>query len=521
MVASTPFLEARHITKRFAGVRALHDVSIAVDRGEVLAVVGENGAGKSTLMKIVAGVQSPDEGQLFIDGQEVRFTSVAQALNQGISLIHQELNLADKLSIAANLFLGREPTRFGLIDQRAMDAESRKYLAMVGLDESPQTIIGTLSIGRQQLVEIAKALSTNARLIIMDEPTSSLSEHESQRLFEVVRELRGKGVSILYISHRLHEVEQLADRVVVLRDGQFSGELSREENQRKNMVRLMIGREVSRFYHRTPHHPGAEVLSVHGLRTPTFPQHALDFSIRAGEVVGLAGLVGAGRSELLTTLFGVTPAVAGTMQIGSLHRPPQTSREAIAAGIMLAPEDRRRTGLVVPMSVKRNLSLASLRRDQRRGPLRGFLNPAAENRVSADMIDRMRIKAANDRMAVRYLSGGNQQKVVLGKWLCLAPKLLLLDEPTRGIDVGAKEEIYKLMDHLAGQGVAILFASSEMEEIIGLSDRAIVMHEGRLAGELSRADLSEQNVMRLATGDIIDISAAAGANTDMPERMGA
>jgi ribose transport system ATP-binding protein len=510
MDASPPLLEARHITKRFAGVCALHDVSISLERGEVLAVVGENGAGKSTLMKIVAGVQSPDEGQLFIDGQEVRFTSVAQALNKGISLIHQELNLADKLSIAANLFLGREPTRFrllracrvGLIDQRAMDAQSRKYLAMVGLDVSPQTIIGTLSIGKQQLVEIAKALSTNARLIIMDEPTSSLSEHESQRLFEVVRELRSQGVSILYISHRLHEVEQLADRVVVLRDGKFSGELSREQNQRQNMVRLMIGREVTRFYHRTPHTPGAEVLSVRRLRTSTFPQHALTFSLRAGEVVGLAGLVGAGRSELLTTLFGVTPAIAGSMAIGSRERPLQTSREAIAAGIMLAPEDRRRTGLIVPMSVKRNLSLASLRRDQRRGPLRGFLNPAAENRVSADMIDRMRIKAANDRMAVRYLSGGNQQKVVLGKWLCLAPKLLLLDEPTRGIDVGAKEEIYKLMDQLAGQGVAILFASSEMEEIIGLSDRAIVMHEGRIAGELPRADLTEQNVMRLATGDI-------------------
>jgi ribose transport system ATP-binding protein len=521
MAASPPFLEARHITKRFAGVRALHDVSIAVDRGEVLAVVGENGAGKSTLMKIVAGVQSPDEGQLVIDGQEVRFTSVAQALNKGISLIHQELNLADKLSIAANLFLGREPTRFGLIDQREMDAQSRKYLAMVGLDESPQTIIGTLSIGRQQLVEIAKALSTNARLIIMDEPTSSLSEHESQRLFKVVRDLKAGGVGILYISHRLHEVEQLADRVVVLRDGRISGELSRPESQRNNMVRLMIGRDVSRFYHRTPHHAGDEVLTVRGLRTSAFPQHELSFAIKAGEVVGLAGLVGAGRSELLTTLFGVTPAVGGSMTIGPLERPPLTSCEAIAAGIMLAPEDRRLTGLIVPMSVKCNLSLASLRRDQRRGPLRGFLNTAAENRVAAAMIQRLRIKAASDRMAVRYLSGGNQQKVVLGKWLCLTPRLLLLDEPTRGIDVGAKEEIYTLIDQLAKQGVAILFASSEVEEIIGLSDRAIVMHDGRIAGELLRAELSEQNVMRLATGDIIDLSAAVAANADLPERMGA
>jgi ribose transport system ATP-binding protein len=497
-----PLLEARRITKRFAGVRALHDVSLTLERGEVLAVVGENGAGKSTLMRIIAGVIAPDEGELFVDGQPVRFTSVAQALKLGISLIHQELNLADNLTVGANIFLGRELKRFGLIDKAKIDAESRKYLEMVGLDVAPQTIVSTLSIGKQQLVEIAKALSTNARLIIMDEPTSSLSEHEAQLLFDVIHDLRSRGVSVMYISHRLGEVEKLADRVVVLRDGERTGELSRAENERKNMVRLMIGRDVSRFYQRTPHTPGADVLSVKNLRTPTYPQHPLSLTIRAGEIVGLAGLVGAGRSELLTTLFGVTPAVSGFMTSGKMRRPPRTSRDAIAAGIMLAPEDRRQTGLVLPMSVKRNLSLASLRRDQRRGILRGFLNRAAENKVSATMIQLMRIKTASDRQIVRYLSGGNQQKVVLGKWLCLEPKLLLLDEPTRGIDVGAKEEIYKLMDQLAGRGVAILFVSSELEEIISMSDRAMVMHEGRITGELSRAELSEESVMRLATGDV-------------------
>jgi ribose transport system ATP-binding protein len=494
-------LEVRGVSKHFAGVQALTDVSLTLEQGEVLAVVGENGAGKSTLMKIVAGVLTPDSGQLLVDGEPVDISSVAQALELGISLIHQELNLADNLSVAANLFLGREPRRLGLIDRRRIDAESRKFLHMVGLDVPPQTIVSTLSIGKQQLVEIAKALSTNARLIIMDEPTSSLSEHESEKLFEVIGELRDRGVSLLYISHRLHEVEQLADRVIVLRDGVRTGELSRDQNCRAKMVQLMIGREVSRFYQRTPHTPGGEVLTVRDLRTSAYPRHALNFSLRAGEVVGLAGLVGAGRSELLTTLFGVTPAVAGTLSIGPLQRPPRTSREAIAAGIMLAPEDRRRTGLVLPMSVERNLSLASLRRDQRRGFLRGFLNQPAENRLSAAMIDRMRIKAANPRQPVRYLSGGNQQKVVLGKWLCLEPRVLLLDEPTRGIDVGAKEEIYKLMDQLAGRGVAVLFASSEMEEIIGLSDRVLVMHEGRIAGELARDDLTEQAVMRLATGE--------------------
>jgi ribose transport system ATP-binding protein len=496
-----PLLEVRRLSKQFTGVRALSDVSLALAAGEVMAVVGENGAGKSTLMRIVAGVETPTAGEILVDGRPVQFASVAQALKLGISLIHQELNLADNLSIAANIFLGREPRRAGLIDQRTMDRESRKYLEMVGLDIPPQTIVGTLPIAKQQLVEIAKALSTNARLLIMDEPTSSLSEHEAHYLFNVVRDLRKRGVSVLYISHRLAEVEELADRVLVLRDGQRTGELARGEIQRQNMVRLMIGREVSRFYQRTPHVPGEVVLSVKGLRTTTFPQHALSFSLRAGEVVGLAGLVGAGRTELLGTLFGVMPAVAGSMSVGPLRRPPQTSREAIAAGIMLAPEDRRREGLILPMSVKRNLSLASLRRDQRRKLLRGFLNNAAENRVADSMIQAMRIKTPDNRQPVRYLSGGNQQKVVLGKWLCLEPKLLLLDEPTRGIDVGAKEEIYKLIDQLARQGVAILFASSEMEEVLGLADRALVMHEGRIAGELPRAELTEEAVMRLATGE--------------------
>jgi ribose transport system ATP-binding protein len=496
-----PLLEVRRVSKQFVGVRALDDVSLTLSRGEVLAVVGENGAGKSTLMRIVAGVETPTSGEIVVDGAPVQFTLIAQALKLGIVLIHQELNLATNLSVAANIFLGREPTRRGLIDRANIDRESRKYLEMVGLAVDPQTIVSTLSIGKQQLVEIAKALSTNARILIMDEPTSSLSELEANKLFDVVRQLRSRGVSVLYISHRLREVEELADRVVVLRDGKLSGQLSRGENNRQNMIRLMIGREVSRFYHRTSHAPGQVLLTVNGLRTSSFPQQSISFSLRAGEIVGLAGLVGAGRTELLATLFGVTPALGGSMMIGRLRRSPRTSREAISAGVMLAPEDRRRTGLVLPMSVKTNLSLASLRRDQRRGLLRGFLNDRGENRVAKAMIELMRIKTSSDKQSVRYLSGGNQQKVVLGKWLCLEPNILLLDEPTRGIDVGAKEEIYKLMDQLAGQGVAILFASSEMEEILGLADRALVMHEGRIAGELNRTELTEEAIMQLATGN--------------------
>ncbi|MCA9229614.1 MAG: sugar ABC transporter ATP-binding protein [Planctomycetales bacterium] len=493
---SSPVLEVRRVGKKFPSVKALDDVSLELQAGEVLAVIGENGAGKSTLMKILAGVESPTSGELYVEGQPRSFSSVEQALQAGISLIHQELNLSTNLEVGANIFLGREPTRFGLIDGRKVEREAMKFLKMVGLDVSPRTLVGKLSIGKQQLVEIAKALSTRARVLIMDEPTSSLSQHETETLFGVVTALRDRGVSVIYISHRLGEIEELADRVVVLRDGRYVGQLSRDELNHDAMVSMMVGRDVSKFYHRAAHETGAEVLTVDQLRTPANPRLPLSFSIRAGEIVGIAGLVGAGRSELLTTLFGVTPAVAGSMRLGRLSHPPRTTVEAIEAGIVLAPEDRRLTGLILSMSVKRNLSLATLRRDA----TLGFLNRSSENRVSHDMSKLLQIKSSGDDQVVQYLSGGNQQKVVLGKWLATKPRLLMLDEPTRGIDVGAKEEIYKLMHELAGQGVAILFVSSEMEEIFGLSDRTLVMHEGRITGELAQEQLSEAAVMNLATG---------------------
>ena len=491
----TPVLEALRFSKQFAGIRALHDVSLFVERGEVLAIVGENGAGKSTLMKILAGVQRPTSGSLRVDGQAVEFSGVRDALRQGIALIHQELNLAPHLDVATNISLGREPNRFGFINRSQVERLARKHLDAVGLDVSPRTIVSSLPIGKQQLVEIAKALSTNARVLIMDEPTSSLSQFESQKLFEVIRDLRSRGVSILYVSHRLGEVQDLADRVVVLRDGQYVGGLSRGEIDRQRMVSLMVGRNLSQFYHRIPHAPGAEILRVTDLRVPANPGHPVSFTLQAGEIVGIAGLVGAGRSELLTTLFGVTPATRGTLKLGDQTRPPRNVPEAIAAGLMLVPEDRRLTGLLTAMSVRRNLSVASLRRDQRIG----FLNRSAERKISTAMIRMLRIKATAEQVAAT-LSGGNQQKVVLGKWLAMDPKVLLLDEPTRGIDVGAKEEIYQLLHELAGRGVAILFASSEMEEVLGLADRVLVMHEGKIAGELPRTEMSETSIMKLATG---------------------
>lgn len=494
---ATPLLEVHKMGKRFPGVRALHNVSLRLEKGEVLAVLGENGAGKSTLMKILAGVQPCDEGEIRIDGQVSEIGSVQSALDQGIALIHQELNLATNLSIGANIFLGREPRYRGLIDDAKIQREAAKYLDMVGLDANPSDLVESLTIGRQQLVEIAKALSTDARVLIMDEPTSSLSQKETETLFTVIKDLRSRGVSVIYISHRLGEVKELADRVTVLRDGENAGELEREGITHDEMVRLMVGREISQFYQRTIHQPGEMALEVRNLKTPVHPTHALNFAIKAGEVVGMAGLVGAGRTEMLHTLFGVTPPVAGEILVGGKPVELTSPIDAINAGMALVPEDRKQQGLVLEMSVRENLSLASLKRESLRNL---FLNDESEGKISEEMIRKMRVKTPNEAQVVRYLSGGNQQKVVLGKWLAMNPQILLLDEPTRGIDIGAKQEIYSLMEDLAGTGVAILFVSSEMEEIIGMSDRALVMHEGKITGELSREELTEQSIMQLATG---------------------
>ena len=496
-VVDVPLVEVRGISKRFPGVRALDDVSLRVGQAEVLALIGENGAGKSTLLKILAGVQPPDEGEILVAGGPVRFRGVEDALAAGIALIHQELNLADNLDVAGNIFLGREPRRLGLLDVAAMRREAAGWLEQVGLDLDPATPLSRLPIGRQQLVEIAKALSTRARLLIMDEPTSSLSVRETETLFRVVKDLRSRGVSVIWISHRLGEVKELADRVVVLRDGKNAGEItSRGEIEHDRMIRMMVGRDIDRLARRPSHPPGDVVLEARGLRTPAHPAQPISFEVRAGEIVGIAGLVGAGRTELLTTLFGITPAVGGSVAVAGRPATPRSPIEAIAAGLALVPEDRKQQGLVLEMAVRENMSLVALWPESRAG----FVDFGRERRLAAEMIPALAIKTPGDRQAVQFLSGGNQQKVVLAKWLAMKPKVLLLDEPTRGIDVGAKAEIYDLVHRLAGQGLAVLFVSSEMEEILSLADRALVMHEGRLAGGLARGDLSEENVMRLAAG---------------------
>jgi ribose transport system ATP-binding protein len=505
-----PLLEVRAVRKQFPGVQALDGVSLHVGRGEVLAVVGENGAGKSTLMKILAGVQRPDAGEMLLEGRSAEFAGVAEAMRRGIVLIHQELNLAENLGVAANLFLGRERVRggpLGWLDQRAMNAAARGLLARVGLDVAPGRPVGSLPPGQRQLVEIARALSLDARLIIMDEPTSSLTQRETDRLYEVIDDLKRGGVSVVYISHRLAEVQRVADRVVVLRDGRNAGGLGREQISQEAMVRLMVGRDLKQFYPRRHAAGDGRVrLEVRGLTFAGGARQPLSFVVRAGEIVGMAGLVGAGRTELAEALFGVRPVTGGQVLLDGRPLAVRHPAQAVQAGLLLVPEDRRRHGLVLEGSVLSNLALPNMDRLS----VLGWVLRRREAALSRDLIGRLRVRTAGPGQPAGLLSGGNQQKVVLGKWLARQPRALIFDEPTRGVDVGARSEIYALMDQLAAEGVAILMISSDLEEILGMSDRVLVLHEGRLAGELPRTALSEEAVMRLATGGLAPDAVVAG-----------
>ncbi|MFA6107131.1 MAG: sugar ABC transporter ATP-binding protein [Candidatus Latescibacterota bacterium] len=490
-------LRVRGICRAFPGVLALQGVNLDLAPGEVLAVIGENGAGKSTLMKILAGVLRPDAGRIELDGRTVSIDSPRAASRLGISLIHQELTLCTNLSIAANLFLGREPGCWGLIDRAALRRDALRALARVGLDLVPEVLVGELSLGRRQLVEIARALSAQARILIMDEPTSSLTAEEAGVLFAVIRELRGQRMSVIYISHRLGEVRQVADRVTVLRDGRNAGELGPDRITHEAMVNLMVGRDLADLQGRRRPPPGEPALQVEDLVLPAWPGTGLRFTLGRGEILGLAGLVGAGRTELLRALFGVAPALSGRVLVEGREASLRTPAEAIRAGLALVPEDRQAQGVILALSVRHNIGLPGLGQHAR---LAGLIDHGQEQADAAAMVARLEIHTPGLDQPVQLLSGGNQQKVVLGKWLALRPRVLLLDEPTRGVDVGAKQELYRLIEELADQGVAILFASSDLEEILRLSDRVLVMHQGRLAGELSREAASEEAVMRLATG---------------------
>ena len=506
-MSTGPLLEMRGIGKRFPGVVALDGVSLEVGPGEVVALCGENGAGKSTLVKILGGVYQPDAGEILVDGQPVRINNVTDALKLGIAFIHQELNVLDNLDVAANVFLGREPLigPFRLIDTKKIHADTEPYLKRLGLDVSSRTRLDKLSLAQQQMVEIAKALSLNARLIIMDEPTSSLTLSETERLLQLVCELSAQGVSVIYISHRLGEVEHCADRVVVLRDGKNAGALPSADISHDRIVSLMVGREIKSFYVEPQAQSKPGFLKVRGVRSSRYPAKSVSFDAGQGEILGFAGLVGAGRSEIAKAIVGLDRLASGQVTLGTEDVVVGDSREAIRRGIYLVPEDRRGEGLVVGMTLRENITLPSLKRFS----VMNLISRPRERKTANEQITSLQIKTPNAETRVVNLSGGNQQKVVLGKWLSMDPKVMILDEPTRGIDVGAKAEIYRLMRELAARGTVILMISSDMEEVLHVSDRVAVMHEGEITGVLDRADCTEENIMQLAVGRKIPAAKAA------------
>jgi ribose transport system ATP-binding protein len=500
---ANPILEMFAISKRFPGVLALEQVNLDIYPSEIVALIGENGAGKSTLMKILGGVIQPDAGRIRLDGEEVHIHSPREASKRRIEFIHQELSVLDNLDVAANIFLYREPTSGGwlkLIDRRRLYREADAVLAKLGLDISSRTPLARLSLAQQQLVEIARAISAGAHILIMDEPTSSLTLTETRRLLDIVRDLKAHEVSIIYISHRLHEVEEIADRIVVLRDGRNVGALPRTEISHDRMVRMMVGRDLKDFF-KSANGNGSksdksEWFSVRNLRTLRYPNIPVSFGVGRGEVLGLAGLVGAGRSEVARAIFGIDATTEAQLALGGQNLQISAPRDAISQGIYLVPEDRRLCGLIADFNVRENISLPGMDRYS----TFGLISPAKENAAARHACETVNIKTPSPEMKAANLSGGNQQKVVLAKWLALSPKVLIFDEPTRGIDVGAKSEIYALIRELAGEGVSVIAISSEMEEVLGISDRIAVMHEGRITGILRREQFTEEAVMQLATG---------------------
>jgi ribose transport system ATP-binding protein len=489
----TEISQMNNICKRFPGVIALHQVNLTVHQGEILALMGENGAGKSTLIKILAGVYQKDSGEIIFEGRKVEIGSPHQSHNMGISVIFQELNLLPNLSVAENIFMGRENRMLvSFLDKRRTVKLAASLMERVGLNCSPETLVCDLPVSQRQMVEVAKALSLKAKLIVMDEPTSSLTERETQLLFEIIRNLKASGVSVIFISHRLNEVFAIADRVQVLRDGENAGELSKSELNENSIIQLMVGRELKNIFAKEQVTIGDEILRVKQISSAAVSN--ISFSLRKGEILGVAGLVGAGRTELMRAIFGLDPRFSGEIVINDKPVRIRSAEHAIKCGIGFVTEDRRSQGLVLGMSVRENCTLVSLRKLH----TAGFIKFRQERNIVRNFVDLLRIKTASQETKVATLSGGNQQKVVLAKWLAIKPAILILDEPTRGIDVGAKAEIHRLMSELARQGVAIIMISSELPEILGMSDRIIVMHEGKVTGELSREEASQEKIMALA-----------------------
>jgi len=488
-------LELKKISKSFSGVEVLHEVSLAVRPGEVHALLGENGAGKSTLVKIMTGVHQPDKGELLLNGEPVNFSDARESRQAGIAAIYQELSLFPDLDVAENIFAGRQPvTVGGRVDWRKLYAEAGRLLESLGVQLDLKQKARTLSIAQQQMVEIARAFSINARILIMDEPTSSLTLHEVDDLFRLVRRLREEGTAIIFISHRLEELYALADRVTVLRDGAYVDTRSMKDVTRDDLIRMMVGRTITNLFPKQDVRAGEVILKAEHLSRPgSF--HDVSFELRRGEILGLAGLVGAGRTNLARAIFGVEPATAGSIQIDGQAVVITSPQQAIKLGLAYVPEDRQLHGLIPAMHITSNISLPMLSRYAQRG----WLRDKVERKSTYEAARQMEVRANNIWQLARELSGGNQQKVVLAKWLSTNPRILILDEPTRGIDVGTKAAVHGLMSKLASEGMAILMISSELPEILGMSDRVIVMREGHVTGHFSRAEATQENIISAAT----------------------
>lgn len=500
----TKLLEMKNITKLFGAVKAVDNISLTLEPGEVISLCGENGSGKSTLMKVLCGLYPAGEyqGHIFFAGEELRATNIRDTERKGIVIIHQELALVRQMTVMENIFLGSELTQRGVLDVDSMTLRCQTLLQQVRLNVSPETRVGELGLGQQQLVEIARALNKQVRLLILDEPTSSLTEQETEVLLDIIRNLRNHGIACVYISHKLNEVKDISDTICVIRDGQHIGTRRADAMSEDDIITMMVGRELTSLYPVEPHPVGDEILRVENL-TAWHPINRsikrvdnLSFSLRRGEILGIAGLVGAGRTEAVQCLFGVWPGRwEGKVWIDGKPVSLNDCQQAIAHGIAMVPEDRKRDGIVSVMGVGKNITLASLAQFS---SVFSVLDEAQEQQVIKDALARLKVKTASPELAIGRLSGGNQQKAVLAKCLLLNPRILILDEPTRGIDIGAKYEIYKLINQLAQQGIAIIVISSELPEVLGLSDRVLVMHQGQIKADLLNQDLTQEKIMEAA-----------------------
>ncbi|WP_345828019.1 sugar ABC transporter ATP-binding protein [Erwinia sp. HDF1-3R] len=488
-------LEAEGISKFFPGVRALDNVSLRVKPGSVHALMGENGAGKSTLMKCLIGIYRPDNGIIRVKGEPVQFNDTLDALRSGISMIHQELNLVPHMTVAENIWLGREPMKYGFVNHRQLNKLTRDLLSKLNIRLTPEKMVGDLSIASQQMVEIARAVSWNADVVIMDEPTSALTETEVSHLFTIIRDLRAQGKAIIYISHKMDEIFSITDEVSVFRDGAWVGSDTTASYSRQSLITQMVGRELTQLFPKFNNDIGQDVLTVRNLQRKGVFQE-ISFSVRRGEILGVAGLVGAGRSEVMESLFGMTHIDGGEILIDGVPVTIDSPSTAIDKGLAFLTEDRKKSGLFLVLSVMENMSIVNMPEYSSRG---GFVSHMQMAKDCMEQIRRLNIKTPTMDQIINNLSGGNQQKVLIARWLLAQPKVLILDEPTRGIDVGAKAEIYRLISELANRGVAIVMVSSELPEILGMSDRVMVMHAGRITGILSKEDADQETILSLAS----------------------